>query len=121
MACLVQAFFVGYEMATVSMRVVIPEGLDFAALKLSRDPVTLDVEFDWAPIEAICDASGIDVAVFAEQDENNAAGLIHAWYIEHLERGGAPDAVQEMLLAEVQAEEAAGGQAGVINHGGMVQ
>lgn len=108
-------------MATVSMKIVIPEGLDFAALKLSRDPVTLDVEFDWAPIEAICDESGIDVRIFSEQHEDNVAGLIHAWYIEHLERGGAPDPVQEMLLAEVQAEEAAGGQAGVINHGGAVQ
>jgi len=39
--------FYGGGMATVSMKVVIPEGLEFSALKLSRDPVTLDVEFDW--------------------------------------------------------------------------
>ncbi len=108
-------------MATVSMRVVIPEGLEFSALKLSRDPVTFDVEFDWGPIEAICDESGIDIDVFRLQDEDNVAGLIHAWYIEHLEHGGAPDPVQEMLLAEVQAEDAAGGQAGVINHAGGLQ
>ena len=85
-------------MATVSMKVVIPEGLEFSALKLSRDPVTLDVEFDWGPIEQICDESGIDIDVFREQDP-----------------------VQEMLLAEVQAEDAAGGQAGVINHAGGLQ
>ena len=115
-----QAFYGGC-MATVSMKVVIPEGLEFSALKLSRDPVTLDVEFDWGPIEAICDESGIDVAMFAEQDEDNVAGLINTWYIEHLERGGAPDPVQEMLLAEVLAEDAAGGQAGVINHAGGLQ
>jgi len=113
--------FYGGGMATVSMKVVIPEGLEFSALKLSRDPVTLDVEFDWGPIEAICDESGIDVAMFAEQDEDNVAGLINTWYIEHLERGGAPDPVQEMLLAEVLAEDAAGGQAGVINHAGGLQ
>lgn len=108
-------------MAEQSLRFQIPEGLDFAALQLERDPVTMDVAFDWAPIEAICALSGIDISLFREQDEGNVAGLIHAWYIEHLQRGGAPDAVQEQLLAEVQAEVLAGGQAGVINHGGGVQ
>ncbi|MDH4451370.1 MAG: hypothetical protein QE265_12400 [Rhodoferax sp.] len=108
-------------MAAVSMKVVIPMGLEFSALKLRRDPVTLDVEFDWAPIELICEESDIDIDVFREQDEDNVAGLIHAWYLEHLQRGGATDPVQEMLLAEVQAENAAGGQAGVISHAGGLQ
>lgn len=103
------------------VRIHIPQGLDFAALKLSRDPVTLDVEFDWAPIEAICQESGIDIALFRDQPEDNVAALIHQWYLEHLERGGAPDPVQEALQAEVQAEAAAGGQAGVINHAGKLQ
>lgn len=103
------------------VRIQIPAGLDFAQLKLSRDPVTLDVAFDWAPIEAICRESGIDIALFRDQPEDNVAGLIHHWYLEHLERGGARDPVQEMLLAEVEAEQAAGGQAGVVNHGGRLQ
>lgn len=104
-----------------AVRIRIPQGLAFAALKLSRNPVTLAVAFDWAPIEAICRESGIDIALFRDQPEDNVAGLIHQWYLEHLERGGSPDPVQEMLLAEVQAESAAGGQAGVINHAGKLQ
>lgn len=39
----------------------------------------------------------------------------------HRQRGGAPDPVQEQLIAEVFAEDAAGGQAGVINHAGGLQ
>lgn len=108
-------------MATQSVRIQIPEGLDFAELKLHRDPVTLDVEFDWAPIEAICALSGIDVRLFRDAPEDNVSELIVQWYLEHLARGGAPDAVQEQLLFEVQAEVAAGGQTGVINHAGRVQ
>ena len=107
-------------MTTQSFRVQIPKDLDFAALKLERDPVTLDISFDWLPIEAICKLSDIDIAIFMEQHEDNVSGLIHAWYIEHLQRGGAPDAVQEQLRAEVEAE-AAGGQAGVISHSGVAQ
>lgn len=83
----------------------IPEGLDFAALKLARDPVTHAVSFDWAPIERICAASGIDVALFRDQHEDNVAGLLVAWYAVHRARGGAPDPVQEQILAEVQAED----------------
>ena len=83
--------------------------------------MTLDVSFDWSPIEAICQLSHIDVAIFRDQHEDNVSSLIVAWYIEHLQRGGAPDAVQEQLLAEVQAEAAAGGQSGVISHVGQIQ
>lgn len=111
----------GGRVMKAAVRIYIPRGLEFSALKLRRDPVTLNVGFDWAPIEAICRESGIDVALFRDQPEDNVAGLIHQWYLEHLERGGAPDPVQEMLLAEVQAEAAAGDQAGVINHAGRLQ
>lgn len=108
-------------MATQSIRVQIPEGLDFSALSLERDPVTLAIAFDWRPIEEICRQSGIAITLFRDRDEDHVAGLIHAWYVEHLARGGAPDPVQELLRAEVEAEQAAGGQAGVISHGGRVQ
>lgn len=102
------------------VRLVVPDGLDFSALRLARDPITLEVEFDWAPVLAICAASGIDPDLFRARDEGNVSGLIVAWYREHRARGGAPDAVQEQLLAEVQAEDRAG-PAGVISHGGGVQ
>lgn len=104
-----------------AVRIQIPDNLDFSSLQLSRDPVTLHVEFDWAPIEVICKLSNIDIAFFKEQDEDNVASLINAWYIEHRQRGGAPDPVQEQLLAEVEAEFAAGGQPRVISHGGGLQ
>jgi len=86
----------------------IPEGMDFANLKLERDPVTGTIRFDWLPIEAICAASGLDIALFREQHEDNVSGLIVAWYAEHLRQGGHPDPVQEQLLSEVQAEDTYG-------------
>lgn len=102
------------------MHITIPDGVSFEQLKLSRDPVTLSVEFDWAPIEAICAASGVDPAVFKDSHEDNVSGLIHAWYMGHLANGGAPDPVQEQLHAEVEAEDWAG-EVFVISHGGGVQ
>lgn len=95
------------QMAQQMARITIPAGLDFADLKLARDPDG-HVSFDWAPIERICEASGIDVALFRESTEDNLAGLVTAWYREHLSRGGARDPVQDDLIAEVEAEDAAG-------------
>lgn len=88
-------------------RLAIPDDLAFEALKLTRDPRTGEVEFDWAPIEAICAASGVDVEVFKHGPEDNVSALIVAWYRAHLAGGGAPDAVQEEILAEVAAEDVA--------------
>lgn len=63
-----------------AIKITIPENLEFSALKLARDSSTGgDVEFDWAPVKAICDTSGID-----------------------------PDPVMEDLIAEIAAEDATG-------------
>lgn len=43
---------------TKTVQITIPDDVAFADLKLARDPVTLDVSFDWAPIERICAARG---------------------------------------------------------------
>lgn len=86
-------------------RLAIPEGVEFEALKLTRDPKTGEVAFDWGPIEAICEASGVDVEVFKNGPEDNVSALIVAWYRAHRAGGGAVDAVQEQLLAEVFAED----------------
>lgn len=107
------------NMTTTRIQIQIPNDLDFSALKLSRDPVTLDVSIDRRPLEIICELSKIDIAILEMDD--NIAEILNAWYRAHLLRGGAPDPVQEQLWAEVQAEAAAGGQAGVINHGGLLQ
>lgn len=83
-------------------------GVPFAALKLRRDVTTGQVSFDWAPIERICEASGIDPCLFKRSHEDNVSGLIVAWYQAHREAGGAPDPVAEQLIAEVLAEMAFG-------------
>lgn len=95
-------------MPTTPTNITIPDDLAFADLKLARD-VDGAVSFDWTPIERICAASGIDVALFRDAPEDNVAGLITAWYAEHLKRGGARDPVQDDLIAEVIAEDVHGG------------
>jgi len=89
--------------------VIIPDGLEFSALKLSRDPETGAVDFDTTPIMAICAASGLDARLFTDSPEDNAAGLVSAWYGEHVARGGQRDAVMDELIAEADAEDKRGG------------
>ena len=86
---------------------VIPDDVRFSDLRLARDPDG-HVSFDWTPIERICAASGQDVAVFRDGPEDNLASLLSAWYHAHRAAGGERDAVYEDLIAEVQAEDAAG-------------
>lgn len=85
----------------------IPEGLLFSELRLARDAGG-DVSFDWAPIERICQASGIDVALFRDGPEDNLAALLTSWYRTHLAAGGERDPVYEDLISEVRFEDAAG-------------
>lgn len=91
------------------IKIAIPEGLDFADLKLRRVPETGEVEFDWDPIERICEASGVEIEIFRDSDEGNVAGLITQWYAEHRARGGNPDPVQEDIIAETMVEDSIGG------------
>lgn len=91
------------------LKVSIPEGVDFADLRLERNPRTGAIKFDWAPLERICAASGIDIAVLRDGPEDNVAGLIVAWYAEHIARGGARDPVEDELIAEALAEDERGG------------
>jgi len=93
---------------TKPIKIGIPDDLDFSALKLARDPDG-HISFDWGPIEAICAANGLDADLFRDGPEDNVSSLITAWYFAHLEQGGAPDSVQEDLLAEIRAEDALGG------------
>jgi hypothetical protein len=75
----------------------------FEDLQLSRDPVTGMVAFDLEPVERLCDANDIDVDSFLTDD--NIGALLSVWYKAHLASGGAPDPVQEQLLAEVAAKD----------------
>lgn len=85
----------------------IPSDLDFSSLRLARDSDG-HVSFDWAPIEAICRASDLPPEILKEGPEDNVCSLIVAWYQAHRQQGGPTDPVAEDLLAEVQAENAAG-------------
>jgi len=88
-------------------QIAIPGDVLFADLKLARDPDG-QVSFDWSPIEKICAASGLDIAHLRDGPEDNVAALIVAWYAEHLRNGGARDPVEDDLIAETVAEDAAG-------------
>lgn len=92
---------------TKTIAITIPSDVPFTDLKLGRN-ADGSVSFDWAPIERICEASGLDVALLRETDEDSLAGLLTAWYRHHLAAGGAPDPVYLDLIGEVQAEDAAG-------------
>lgn len=102
------------------LKISIPDDVDFAELRLTRDTATGAVEFNWAPIEAICMASGIAPAVFTESHEDNVSGLIVQWYEAHRAQGGAADPVAETLIAEVLAEDEYG-RGRVIPGSGRVQ
>ena len=60
--------------------------------------------------------AGLDASVFSvrfesTRREDELADLINQWYRVHLAAGGAPDLVQEDLIGEVRAEDAAGQRA----------
>lgn len=86
---------------------IIPPDVTFADLRLSRD-ADGSVSLDWAPINRICEASGIDPALFRDGPEDNLSALIAHWYRAHLRAGGARDPVQDDLIAEASAEDARG-------------
>jgi len=81
----------------------IPLDISFEDLQLSRDPVTGVVAFDFEPVERVCEANDIDADAFLTGD--NIGVLLSAWYQAHRASGGAPDPVQEQILAEVEAED----------------
>lgn len=91
------------------LRVTIPEGVEFADLCLSRDMGNGQVRFKMAPIEAICEASALDLDEIVQGPQPLVGLLIAAWYEAHLAQGGAPDPVQEDLVEEARLEMAHGG------------
>lgn len=95
------------QMAQQLTKITIPDDVGFSDLRLARDSYGM-VSFDWTPIERICAASGVDVAILRDGPEDNVAGLVVRWYEAHLEAGGEADPIAEDLLAEVRAEDAAG-------------
>lgn len=91
------------------LQATIPNGLEFEDLALTRDPVTGTVRFNTAPLQAICDASGLDLVALAGSHDGVVCALIAAWYEDHLREGGAPDPVLEALDEEAWYEMERGG------------
>jgi hypothetical protein len=91
------------------LRVTIPDGVEFADLRLSRDVDNGQVRFSMAPIEAICEASALDLAELVDGPQPLVVLLIAAWYRAHVSEGGARDPVQEDLLEETRLEMEHGG------------
>lgn len=85
----------------------IPTGLTFADLKLARSADGM-VSFDTSVIARIEAFSGLPEGHFLGRPEDELSDLITQWYRAHLAAGGAPDPVQEDLIGEVRAEDAAG-------------
>ena len=94
-------------MAQQLTRITIPDDVGFSDLRLARDSDGM-VSFDWTPIERICAASGVEVALLRDGPEANVAGLVVRWYEAHLDAGGEIDPIAEDLLAEVRAEDTSG-------------
>ena len=81
--------------------------ISFADLKLARE-ADGSVSFDTTIIERIEAESGLPAGFFMGQHEDALASLITSWYSAHRAAGGDADPVAEDLIAEVQAEDAAG-------------
>jgi hypothetical protein len=67
-----------------------------------------DMAFAWAPIERICEASGIDIRLFRDESEDNVGGLLAHWYAQHRAAGGLPDLVMDDLIGESEIEDTHG-------------
>jgi len=93
-------------MENFAVTVVVPEGLDFAELRLGQQSDG-GVTFDWEPVKRICEASGMPWELLRDGPEDNVSALLVAWYSAHRAAGGDTDPVAESLIAEVQAEDAA--------------
>lgn len=87
------------------LTIIIPEGLEYRELELTRDAHTGHVTFNWEPIDRICIASDLHPDVLRSADMEVIGTIIHSWYLIHLSRGGQPDPVQEGLRMEVIAAD----------------
>jgi len=81
--------------ATVSS-LVVPDSVEFADLNLRVNGEGLD--FDWAPIERVCEASGLPTKALQSVPSSTILEVIRAWYIAHRRNGGPPDVAAESMV-----------------------
>jgi hypothetical protein len=72
------------------LQATIPDGLKFEDLALTRDPATGTVRFQLEPIQAICEASALDLDALLASKDGAVCALISAWYDDHLKDGAHP-------------------------------
>ena len=93
-------------------KIILPDGVQFADLKLEREPVTKRLLYRAGPLHALAVANGIDQQTLFADDDDWAALLVAEWYRAHRQAGGDPDPVAEQVLAEVAAQQASENVAG---------
>jgi hypothetical protein len=79
----------------------------FAALQLTRDQRTGDVEYNEDVLESVLTDSGIDRAAFFSH-EDSVAVLLVGWYHAARAAGEPTDPIAEDLLAEARLEDERG-------------
>jgi hypothetical protein len=99
----------GEDMRERRLRMTIPYGVEFGDLHLSRSQDDGLVHFEMAPIQAICEASALDLEELVLGPQPLVGLLIAAWYEVHIAQGGAPDPVQEDLMEEARLVTEHGG------------
>jgi len=83
----------------ITIKIKIPMGIDFEDLELAFDE-NGDMCYNVKPIEAICQASDLDMAHFSDGPEENLRQLIAAWYSAHRKQGGVSNPVAEEFFAD---------------------
>jgi len=94
----------GYDLDVSELEIQIPSSVLFSDLNLAYSEKQ-GVSFDWVPIQAICDASGVDISFFTPPNLNNVIDLLINWYGQALRNGEPRDPVADMLWSEAFSEE----------------
>ncbi len=97
---------------------IIPEGVSFADLQLTRDADTGCLWYDVDAVHRFCQGNNIDAESLIEDDEDGLCALITRWHALHVAQGGRRDDVQSMISAEVEAEALVG--AGAVSRSSLL-
>lgn len=81
----------------------VPIDVTFSDLNLHYE--SSGMSFDLAPLERLCEASGIDPDLLRNPDDGRITKLIIRWYGIHLAMGGERDSAADALTAAVYAED----------------
>lgn len=93
-------------MARKILRMGIPKGVSFDDLNLKVNSGGC-IEFNWAPIVAICKENDISMELFLDANDESLISFILCWYQIHRNNGGAPNKFIEDTLARSQTKKRA--------------